>query len=220
MNFSVGDEQLAELRDRLQSGVIQLGLTATDRQLDVLLKYLVLLNKWNSAFNLSGIKKPAEMVTAHLLDSLAISTYIEGKLVLDIGSGAGLPGVPLAILNPDIHFVLLDSNGKKTRFLFQVKLALGLENISIENKRIEHYQCPEQIDIVVCRAFASLPKLVQLCSEVVTGKCKVLAMKGTYPASELDALPACYKDPKITKLSVPGIGSERHLVEITLTNQD
>ena len=140
--------------------------------------------------------------------------------MLDIGSGAGLPGVPLAILNPDIHFVLLDSNGKKTRFLFQVKLALELENISIENNRIEHYQCPEQIDIVMCRAFASLPKLVQLCSEVVTGKCKILAMKGTYPASELKALPACYKDPKITKLSVPGIGSERHLVEITLTNQD
>ncbi len=219
MSVSLDDESPAELRDTLQRGIKQLGLSTTNEQLDVLMEYLALLVKWNSAFNLSGIKKPAEMVTIHLLDSLSISTYINGRIALDIGSGAGLPGVPLAILNPNKHFILLDSNGKKTRFLFQVKLALKLGNISIENKRIEHYQCKEQIDIVMSRAFSSLPKLVQLCSEVVNGKCKLLAMKGAYPASEIENLPACYNNPKITKLTVPGLNGERHLVEILLNGQ-
>jgi len=220
LDVFLGDKLLAELRELLRSGIDALGLKASSQQLDILLQYLALLGKWNSAFNLSGIKNPVDMVTIHLLDSLAISPYIKSGLVLDIGSGAGLPGIPLAVMNPDTQFILLDSNGKKTRFLFQVKLALRLGNISIENKRIEHYQCPEQIDIVMSRAFSSLPKLVQLCSEAVTGKCKLLAMKGAYPTSEIDELPACYLDLKITKLSVPGINGERHLVEILLDQQD
>jgi 16S rRNA (guanine527-N7)-methyltransferase len=220
MSTLLGNGLLSDLKDKLQAGISELGLTASDHQLDLLMEYLSLLEKWNTTFNLSGIKKQADMVSSHVLDSLTISPHLKGKLILDIGSGAGLPGIPLAIMNPDIKFILLDSNGKKTRFLFQVKLALRLDNITIENKRIEHYQCPEQIDIVMSRAFSSLPHLVQICSKVIKGKCTLLAMKGTFPGSEIAELPECYGKPIITKLAVPGIVGERHLVEILLDHLD
>jgi 16S rRNA (guanine527-N7)-methyltransferase len=180
-------------------------------------KYLALLDKWNRAFNLSGIKDPRQMVTRHVLDCLSVSPYLStAAVVLDIGSGAGLPGIPLAIFNPDKQLILLDSNGKKTRFLFQVKLALNLTNVTVENKRIEDYQCPSQIDIVISRAFASLNKLVQLSSPVAGGNGVLLAMKGSYPGEEIEELPAGVEVSRAVELTVPGVNESRYLIEIPL----
>lgn len=200
----------------MQAGIARLGLECSQARLAALLTYLELLDKWNRSFNLSGIRDPREMVNRHIIDSLAISPFLQGNRILDIGSGAGLPGIPLAIFNPDKHFILLDSNGKKTRFLFQVKLALDLTNVSIENRRVEDYDCPDQIDIVVSRAFSSLGRLAQLASDT-TGGCGVLqAMKGHYPADEVAAMPEGFTVSKAIELQVPGIDEARYLIEIPL----
>jgi 16S rRNA (guanine527-N7)-methyltransferase len=204
------------LKAMLCDGMAKLNITTSELQQSQLLEFLGLLTKWNQAYNLSGIKSPEAMVTSHLLDSLAISPYIDAKILLDVGTGAGLPGIPLAIMHPDKTFILLDSNGKKTRFLFQVQLALGLENIRIENKRIENYQCPEQIDIVMSRAFSSLRALTQLSASVLKGSGRLLAMKGQWPQEELDDLPPTSKVLSLVELDVPGLQGKRHLVEIEI----
>lgn len=204
------------LKSSLQAGLRELNLDVSDEQVMQLLDYLELLVRWNSAFNLSGVKNPATMISRHLLDSLAISPFIDGEMILDAGTGAGLPGIPLAILHPEKQFVLLDSNGKKTRFLFQAKLALNLANITIENTRLEDYQCPPQIDIVVCRAFSSLSRMAQVCAAVVKGKCRLLAMKGNYPLAEIEELPAEFEIAAASEMTVPGQDGVRHLIEISL----
>lgn len=200
--------------DELKEGAQALGLSFSDDVFAALDVYLQLLIKWNSSFNLSGISNPDEMVSKHLLDSLAISPFITGKIIADIGTGAGLPGIPLAIANPDKHFILVDSNGKKTRFLFQAKLALKLSNITIENSRIEHYQSNQQIDIVMSRAFASLSDMVDKSAHLLAQDGFLLAMKGRYPAQEIDQLTDGFEVAKVDKLQIPGEDGERHLVEI------
>ena len=200
--------------EELRQGLVELGLFATDQQLNLLLSYLLLLDKWNASFNLSGVVEINSMVSRHLLDSLAINAHLQGSVFVDIGSGAGLPGIPLAILNPENHFILVDSNGKKTRFLFQAKTELGLANIDVENCRIEHYQSPQQIDMVMCRAFSALGDAVSKSQHLLEKEGKFLAMKGRYPEDEIAALPNCFKISKTTKLQIPGNDSERHLIEI------
>ena len=200
----------------LLQGCRQLGIKLTDQQVESLETYLELLVKWNRHFNLSGITDPLQMVGYHLLDSLAIAPYLRGGTVLDLGSGAGLPGIPLAVYTPDKRFYLLDSNGKKTRFLFQVKLALDLGNVSVANSRVEDYECPDQIDIVTSRAFAPLATMVKVASRVTGGSGMLLAMKGTYPAAEIDGLPDGYSVTRATPLDVPGVAGERYLIEIPL----
>ena len=198
----------------LREGAGALGLSFADHVFAALDVYLQLLIKWNSSFNLSGISDPGEMVSRHLLDSLAISPYITGNLIADIGTGAGLPGIPLAIANPDKHFILIDSNGKKTRFLFQVKLALKLSNITIENSRIEHYQSNQQIDIVMSRAFSSLSDMAAKSVHLLAQDGFLLAMKGRYPEQEIDELIDGFVVAKVSKLEIPGEDGERHLIEI------
>jgi 16S rRNA (guanine527-N7)-methyltransferase len=200
--------------EELRQGLVELGLFATDQQLNLLLSYLLLLDKWNASFNLSGVVEINSMVSRHLLDSLAINAHLQGSVFVDIGSGAGLPGIPLAILNPENHFILVDSNGKKTRFLFQAKTELGLANIDVENCRIEHYQSPQQIDMVMCRAFSALGDAVSKSQHLLEKEGKFLAMKGRYPEDEIAALPNCFEISKTTKLQIPGNDSERHLIEI------
>ena len=204
------------IQQQLETGIRQLGLQLTTDRLSSLLHYLELLDKWNRAYNLSGVKDPLQMVGLHILDSLAVTPYLEGKTILDIGSGAGLPGVPLAIFNPDKEFILLDSNGKKTRFLFQVKLALKLDNVTIENKRVEHYQCNKQIDIVISRAFSSLARLVELSRAVTGGRGVLLAMKGAHPDDEIAELPDNVRVSRAIRLEVPGVEASRFLIEIPL----
>jgi len=210
----------SELQQQLQTGIQQLGLELSPERLAALQLYLELLEKWNRSFNLSGIKDLQQMVSLHILDSLAISPYLHGDTILDVGSGAGLPGIPLAIFNPDKEFILLDSNGKKIRFLFQVKLALKLNNVSIENKRVEHYDCHRQIDIVISRAFSSLARLVELCSRAAGNRGLLLAMKGTYPQQEIAELPEGVEVTQAVQLQVPGIEASRYLIEIPLGNPE
>ncbi|MCB1669505.1 MAG: 16S rRNA (guanine(527)-N(7))-methyltransferase RsmG [Gammaproteobacteria bacterium] len=200
----------------MQSGIRRLGLEPTPARIEALDSYLTLLQKWNRSFNLSGVKDLPRMVERHILDSLAVLPYLHGSTVLDIGSGAGLPGIPLAIFNPEREFILLDSNGKKTRFLFQVKLALKLTNVTVENKRVEDYQCPGQIDIVISRAFASLGRLVQLSRAVTGGHGVLLAMKGNYPDQEIAELPAGFNVSRAIELKVPGVDESRYLIEVPL----
>jgi len=192
-----------------------MGLELDVAQLAQLEKYAQLLRKWNKTYNLVSTPDLHQLEGRHLLDSLAILPFLNGTRVLDIGTGAGLPGIPLAIAAPDKHFVLLDSNGKKTRFLFQVKLALGLDNITIENCRIEHYQSQQQIDIVTCRAFATIPEILRLTEPLFHPETVLLAMKGRYPEDELASLPDRSRLLASHKLEIPGQDSERHLLAIT-----
>lgn len=179
-----------------------------------LLAYIDLLKKWNSAYNLLGSNESDSLVSRHILDSLCVDAYLEGNLIADIGAGAGLPGIPLAILNPGKNFVLIDSNGKKTRFMFQAKIQLGLDNISIENCRVEHYQSIQQIDMVMCRAFSTLADALTMLQPIFSDECKLLAMKGHYPEDEIARLPDGFELSKSIKLDVPGSESQRHLIEV------
>ena len=202
------------LQQELRQGLKQLGLVADDSQVMSLITYLLLLKKWNHHFNLSGIDDIDAMVSMHLLDSLSLNPYLHGSRIVDVGTGAGLPGIPLAILNPKKNFLLIDSNGKKTRFLFQVKIALQLENISVVNTRIEHYQNQQQIDMVMCRAFSTLEEMVTKSQHLFGKETKLLAMKGRYPEQELRELPPGFEVSRVIKLEIPGSETHRHFVEV------
>jgi 16S rRNA (guanine527-N7)-methyltransferase len=207
------------IREELQRGISSLSLNCNEEMLSSLLAYIDLLKKWNSAYNLLGGNESDSLVSRHILDSLSINPYLEGNLIADIGAGAGLPGIPLAILNPDKNFVLIDSNGKKTRFMFQAKIQLGLDNISIENCRIEHYQSIQQIDMVMCRAFSTLADALTMLQPIFSDECKLLAMKGLYPEDEIARLPDGFELSKSIKLDVPGSESQRHLIEVMRKKQ-
>ena len=198
----------------LLNGLEQIGIPHQSMQVEQLLTYLDLLEKWNSKFNLVADSDKVSMVNRHLLDSLSILPYVTGQQIVDLGSGAGLPAIPIAIFNPQQHFILIDSNGKKTRFLFQVKTALNLNNVTIENCRIEAYHRSGQIDMVICRAFSALDDIVTKSKHLLTQECKLLAMKGRFPAQEIERLSEEFIVTKIVKLSAPGADSERHLIEV------
>lgn len=205
-----------DLLTQLRLGCKSLGLALESEQETKLLAYLELLTKWNKAYNLTAIRDPQQMVTRHLLDSLAIASYLRGENVLDVGTGAGLPGIPLAILFPQRHFSLLDSNGKKTRFLFQVKTALCLDNMAVHHQRVESFQPQKPYDAVLSRAFASLSDMVAGCRHLCTSTGRFFAMKGAYPDLELAELdPAC-KVVAVHELEVPGLAEQRHLVELMI----
>ena len=223
------------LEATLEQGLRDLALGVPANAQQKLLHYLHLIVKWNKHFNLSGITAIQEMVPLHLLDSLAISPYLEGERILDIGSGAGLPGIPLAIANPDKNFVLLDSNGKKTRFLFQVKVALELSNVEIVDARVDEYLSTAdtgEFSLITCRAFSSISSIVKMIEKPLASGTKLLAMKGVYPHDEIAELQQdktinstsnkasstdldnCYKVESVIELTVPGVESQRHLVLI------
>jgi 16S rRNA (guanine527-N7)-methyltransferase len=204
-----------ELANSLNSGVAELGISLSEQQQRLLLQYLELLVKWNRAYNLTAIREPAKMVSRHLLDSLAIAKHLRGQRVLDVGTGAGLPGIPLAIVFPDREFHLLDSNGKKTRFLFQVKTDLGLDNISVHNARVESFTPIEQFDVVLSRAFASLLDMVSGCRHLLCGGGHFLAMKGNYPEQELLAIESVCQVESVSSIAVPGLSGQRHVVTMT-----
>ncbi len=205
-----------DLAGLLQRGcaALELGLGGGAQQ--QLLEYLDLLAKWNRAYNLTAVRDPAQMVCRHLLDSLAVGPFLRGRRLLDVGTGAGLPGVPLAILFPDREFHLLDSNGKKTRFLFQVKTALRLDNIQIQQQRVETFHPPAPFDAVLSRAFASLSDMVDRCRHLPGPDGRFLAMKGACPEAELAAVSDRCEICGVYPLRVPGLGEQRHLVELKL----
>jgi 16S rRNA (guanine527-N7)-methyltransferase len=201
---------------QLQRGCEELGLSLDDGQQERLLDYLALLSKWNKTYNLTAVRDERQMVTRHLLDSLAIVPHVSGARVIDVGTGAGLPGIPLAIVQPQHEVHLLDSNGKKTRFLFQVKTALRLDNIVVHQARVETFRTAEPFDAVLSRAFASLQDMALSCRHLlVPGGC-LLAMKGTDPAQEIEELNQGSVDVEVYPLVVPGLVEQRHLVKIAL----
>lgn len=204
----------SQVTQTLAQGIAALGLSLDEGRQERLLAYLALLVKWNKTYNLTAIRDPLEMVTKHLLDSLAVLPYLHGARVLDVGSGAGLPGIPLAIGDPARQFTLLDSNGKKTRFLFQAKGELRLANLSVVHSRLERYQPGALFDTVTARAFASLADMAAGTAHLLAPGGVLLAMKGEYPQDELDALPPGFVAREIIALTVPGLEAQRHLVRI------
>ena len=203
----------------LSDGVASLGLSLSAIQLNACLQYLDLLARWNKAYNLTAVRDPAQMVTKHLLDSLAITPHLRGQRLIDVGTGGGLPGVPMAILFPEREFHLLDSNGKKTRFLFQVKTALGLDNMTVHQARVEAFQHAPAFDTVLSRAFASLEDMVNGCRHLLAPGGHFLAMKGAFPEQELAAIANQCQVEAIHALAVPGMDEQRHLVDMTLREQ-
>jgi 16S rRNA (guanine527-N7)-methyltransferase len=207
-------EQKALFSQHLADGIKQLNLNIDENKQELLLSYLEHLAKWNKTYNLSGIKEPERMLSLHLLDSLSILPFINANAVIDVGTGAGLPGIPIAICNPNKEISLLDSNGKKTRFLFQVSTQLKLKNIAVINDRVENYQSHKSFDIVVSRAFSSLARFIIQTRHLLGEESKLLAMKGHYPQDELDDLPEGFKLLKTHELQIPGETGARHLLEI------
>lgn len=182
-----------------------------------LLEYLFLLNKWNAAYNLTAVRDLEAMVSKHILDSLAIVPWIKGHRILDVGTGAGLPGIPLAIAKPDIQFVLLDSNGKKTRFLNEVKRQLNLKNLEIVQFRVENYHPAQGFDTVISRAFSSLEQMIHWTQHLIAKDGMWLAMKGRYPDTELNLIHQPYR---VERYTVEGIEGERCCVLIDNTTKE
>lgn len=210
-----GKGQQPAKKSRLQSGVDLLGIDCQVDQIHKLLDYLDMLERWNKAYNLTAIRDPMQMIDLHLLDSLAILSHIQdSKAIIDVGTGPGLPGIPLAIMNPEKSFTLLDSNGKKTRFLFQVVADLGLDNVTEINTRVEQFKPATLFDTVLSRAFSSIPDMLHNCGHLVSDTGCFLAMKGKNPQSELSQVEKAYKVLELYRLNVPGVDGERHLVKI------
>jgi|TARA_B110001450_G_scaffold255562_1_gene283446 16S rRNA (guanine527-N7)-methyltransferase len=204
-------------QDQLKLGLERLHLSCNEKQINQLLNYLDLLERWNKAYNLTAIRDPFDMINLHLLDSLAISVELQGDRFIDVGTGPGLPGIPLAIMNQNKNFTLLDSNGKKTRFLFQTKLELGLDNISEVNQRVQDFHPKQTYDCVLSRAFSSLGDMVENCHHLLNQNGYFLAMKGKLPQTELRELPKNYKVEKLHSINVPGVEGQRHLIKIVKT---
>ena len=177
-----------------------------------LLAYLTILLRWNRSYNLTAIKDPQAMVQRHLLDALAIHHYIDAQRLADLGSGAGVPGIPLAIACPTVQVDLIESNGKKVRFLREVVRCLYLANVQVIHNRIEAIDAPQRYDCLVARALCTLARLVTLSAGLLRRPGQLLAMKGVYPAEEIAALPPLWSIAAVYPLTVPGLNEQRHLV--------
>ena len=205
----------AHLAPILEAGMRAMTINYSPEQRDQLLAYLQLLMTWNRAYNLTAIRDPSDMVKLHLLDSLAMLPHLSGQRVIDVGTGAGLPGIPLAIMCPDRHFTLLDSNGKKTRFFFHSRCDLGLANLVEIQSRVELHRPAASYDAVLSRAFTSVADMVEKCSHLLSAEGVFLAMKGKFPQSELSEVGKDYKVEASHTLQVPGVEGERHLIVIS-----
>jgi 16S rRNA (guanine527-N7)-methyltransferase len=198
--------------DRIAEGADRLGVVIDAQRLAALNGYLDLLEKWNAAYNLTAVRSREAMQTEHILDSLALVPHLRDESLLDVGTGAGLPGLVVAIVRPDMHCSLLDSNGKKTRFLKQAAFDLGLTNVEVIQARIEDYRPATVPGQVVSRAFSSLPAMVEGCRLLLAQGARLLAMKGQRPDDEIAALPVDILVEQVIQLQVPWLGKERHLV--------
>lgn len=205
--------------EELTQGAATLGVALDARQHELLMGYLALLIKWNKAYNLTAVRNPDEMVSRHLLDSLSVVPFVteRGNDWLDVGSGGGMPGVPLAILFPERRFTLLDSNGKKTRFLTQVKLELGLENLGVVNARVEAFRPEQPFAGIVSRAFSALEDFANWTRHLGDRDTHWLAMKGLRPDDELARMPEDFKVEAEHTLAVPGCQGQRHLLILRRT---
>ena len=212
---------MIELREKLDAGLAKLGLELPEAVREGLVAYVGLLAKWNKAYNLTAVRDPKEMVTRHLLDSLAVVPHFHAQRAIDVGTGGGLPGIPLAIVFPEREFVLLDTNSKKTRFLVQAKAELGLGNVTVVHSRVEEYRPGRTFDAVITRAFASVADILSSSRHLLAPGGEFLAMKGLVPADELASLPPDFHLAEVIVLKVPGLEHEqRHLLRIGKTRSD
>jgi 16S rRNA (guanine527-N7)-methyltransferase len=203
---------------QLAHGLADMGLALPPAVQRRLLDYVALIEKWNRVYNLTAVRDPLDMLGAHLLDSLAILPYVSAHSVLDVGSGAGLPGIPLAIVEPATAVTLLDSNKKKASFLRQSAIELGLTNVTVVDERVELWQANRQFDCVVSRAFSSLSEFLQLAGAHCSSAGTLAAMKGIYPEQELTQLPTGFRLRQVIALNVPGLERSRHLVLVDLVH--
>jgi 16S rRNA (guanine527-N7)-methyltransferase len=197
---------------QLNQGLTSLGLTLSAEAQSRLLQYLALLSKWNRIYNLTAIREPSTLVSHHLLDSLAVLPYLEGTSVVDVGSGAGLPGIPLAVARPEWRIVLLDSSHKKTAFLRQVVLELNLEDTQVVTDRAERWRPVQRFDVAISRAFSDLPGFVNAAQHLCRPGGVLAAMKGVHPDEELAQLAPEVRVQGVVPLDVPGLRASRHLV--------
>jgi 16S rRNA (guanine527-N7)-methyltransferase len=198
----------------LLDGARALGLELSGEQASRLLAHLDILDDWNTRMNLTATRDRPSQVTRHLLDSLSVWPYLRGGRVADVGSGAGFPGIPLAIVEPGRQFALIESTGKKCRFLEHVRDALGLDNVAVVQARAEAYKPAARFDTVLARAVGPISELVRLAGPLVVGGGRLLAMKGRFPEDELAKKLSGWKVAAVHRLSVPGLDEERHLVEL------
>lgn len=196
----------------LQQGVAQLKLNISAAQQQQLMAYLLLLHKWNQAYNLTAIRDLDEMVIKHLLDSVAVLPFLQGARCLDVGTGAGLPGLVLALLNPEQHWVLLDSNNKKTRFLQQAVIEFALKNVEVVCSRIELFKPAQTFDVIISRAYSELQKFYQQTRGFCAHQGQLIAMKGVYPEQELESFQSEGMTWETVSLDVPFLKAERHLI--------
>lgn len=198
----------------LQDSLKHSDLVVTEFQQRQLIGYVLLMDKWNKAYNLTSVRDPEQMVIKHIVDSIVVAPFLDKTQYIDVGTGPGLPGMPLAIMCPEKHFILLDSLGKRVRFMKQVAYELKIDNIQAVQSRVEDYEPSVTIDGVLSRAFASLKDMLHWCQHLVDSQGVFLALKGQIPTDELQQLPLGFTLQDTIKLDVPGLEGERHIVKI------
>lgn len=198
------------LAGELAAGIVALGVDVAAGAQQRMLDYLALVGKWNQSYNLTAVREPGKMLTHHLLDSLAVLPHVIGNRILDVGSGAGLPGIPLALARPEWRVTLLDANHKKATFLRQAIIELKLDNAEVVCERVETWTPPQPFDTVVSRAFSDLAEFLALAGRLCARTGIVIAMKGIYPHEELAQLPGNFRLRNVVSLRVPGLDAERH----------
>jgi 16S rRNA (guanine527-N7)-methyltransferase len=200
-------------------GARQLGIELSAAQESKLVAHLDLLDEWGARMNLTAIRDREQQLTKHVLDSLSVLPYLQGARVADVGSGAGFPGIPLAIVAPGTHFALIESTGKKCRFLEHVRATLGLSNVEVVQSRAETYKPASRYDTVVARAVGPIADLVRNAGALVAGGGRLLAMKGRHPGEEISRKLNGWKVASVQRLTVPGLAEERHLVELVRSHE-
>ncbi|TDF36268.1 16S rRNA (guanine(527)-N(7))-methyltransferase RsmG [Alteromonadaceae bacterium M269] len=210
------DYQLVSYLEQL---IAKTDLDVSSEQIQLLVAFVERINKWNKAYNLTSVRDPREMLIKHIMDSIVVAPFLEGQRFIDVGTGPGLPGIPLAIMRPDCHFVLLDSLGKRVRFMKQMVFELGIANIEPIHSRVENHQPEVKFDAVLSRAFASLKDMLHWCQHLVDFKGKFLALKGVIPEDELADLSDEFEHVRTDKLVVPHLDGERHLITLIKTER-
>jgi 16S rRNA (guanine527-N7)-methyltransferase len=214
MSVMVARAQQGELEKRLEDGIADLGLGLGRGARAQLLQHLALLEKWNRVYNLTSVRDAAKAVSVHLLDSLAVVAYLDAKHLLDAGSGAGFPGIPIAVARPEMQVDLLDGNHKKCAFLTQAVAELKLKNVRVSCERVESWRPGRQFDCIISRALAEIAELVALTAHLLAPGGVLAAMKGVYPFEEIERIPAGFRVRQAHTLAVPGLDAERHLILI------
>lgn len=208
------EELKSSLLMAFDKAIVSLDVDVTEQQKDQLINFVLLIHKWNKAYNLTSVRDPQQMLIKHIIDSIVVAPYLTKSRYIDVGTGPGLPGIPLSIMHPDKHFVLLDSLGKRVRFMKQAGFEMGLTNIEPVQSRVEQYQSDLPLDGVLSRAFASIKDMLHWCQHLVDSKGEFLALKGQYPEQEIALLPEGFEVVESVELDIPALDGDRHLIKI------